>query len=68
MCVHELDEISVDRPLISGADGQVGPMKEDGSLPNAVQGVRGALSIPTTVVIAVGLNPGQPSVPDHVQG
>lgn len=41
---------------------------KDGSLPNAVQGARGAWSIPVTDLIAAGLNPGQPSPPDHEQG
>lgn len=34
---------------------------KDGSLPNAVQGARGAWTIPVTDLIAAGLNPGQPS-------
>ena len=41
---------------------------KDGSLPNAAQGARGAWSIPVTDLIAAGLNPGQPSPPDRVQG
>ena len=41
---------------------------KDGSLPNAEQGARGAWLIPVTDLIAVGLNPGQPSPPDHAQG
>ena len=41
---------------------------KDGSLPNAVQGARGAWTIPVTDLIAAGLNPGQPSPPDHGQG
>lgn len=41
---------------------------KDGSLPNAVQGARGAWTIPVTDLIAAGLNPGQPSPPDHAQG
>lgn len=40
---------------------------KDGSLPNAVQGARGAWTIPVTDLIAAGLNPGQPSPPDHSQ-
>ena len=41
---------------------------KDGSLPNAVQGARGAWTIPVTDLIAAGLNPGQPSPPDDGQG
>lgn len=41
---------------------------KDGSLPNAEQGARGAWLIPVTDLIAAGLNPGQPSPPDHEQG
>lgn len=41
---------------------------KDGSLPNAVQGARGAWTIPVTDLIAAGLNPGQPSPPDYGQG
>ena len=40
---------------------------KNGSLPNAVQGARGAWTIPVTDLIAAGLNPGQPSPPDHGQ-
>jgi hypothetical protein len=40
---------------------------KDGSLPNAVQGARGIWTIPVTDLIAAGLNPGQPSPPDHGQ-
>ena len=40
---------------------------KDGSLPNAEQGARGAWTIPVTDLIAAGLNPGQPSPPDHSQ-
>lgn len=41
---------------------------KDGSLPNAVQGARGAWTIPVTDLIAAGLNPGKPSPPDHALG
>lgn len=40
---------------------------KEGSLPNAVQGARGAWTIPVTDLIAAGLNPGHPSPPDHGQ-
>ncbi|WP_350269433.1 hypothetical protein AAFP32_12690 [Brevibacterium sp. CBA3109] len=40
---------------------------KNGSLPNAAQGARGAWTIPVTDLIAAGLNPGQPSPPDHSQ-
>lgn len=41
---------------------------KDGSFPNAEQGAGGAWLIPVTDLIAAGLNPGQPSPPDHSQG
>lgn len=41
---------------------------KDGSFPNAEQGARGAWLIPVTDLIAAGLNPGQPSPPNHAQG
>lgn len=41
---------------------------KDGALPNAVQGARGAWTIPVTDLIAADLNPGKPSAPDHEQG
>ena len=39
-----------------------------GSFPNAEQVARGAWLIPVTDLIAAGLNPGQPTPPDHSQG
>lgn len=40
---------------------------KDGSFPSAEQGAKGAWLIPVTDLIAAGLNPGQPSPPDHSQ-